>query len=169
VFVVIVAVDWLATGVEISLPELNERNAAIGGLTMSGSMFAILFSLVIYTASHIAEIIRGSIQAVSKGQNEAANALALSGYHRMRYVILPQAFRIALPPLGNQYLNLTKNSTLGGVVAFPELAQVTSISVANSAPPVPSWLLTLLIFLILSLIISAIVNLFNRRLALVTR
>lgn len=168
VFVVVAVVGWLVTGLELSIPE-PEGNRVFGGLTMSASMFAILFSLVIYTASHIAEIIRGSIQAVSKGQNEAANALALNGYQRMRYIILPQAFRIALPPLGNQYLNLAKNSTLGGAVAFPELAQVTSISIGTNAPAVPSWLLTLLIFLVLSLVISAIVNFFNRRLALVTR
>ena len=136
---------------------------------MSPEFFAILFALVIYTASHIAEIVRGSIQAVSRGQGEAAEALALSGFQRLWYVILPQAFRIAVPPLGNQYLNLLKNSTLGSTVSYFELAQVTSISVANGAPAVPSYLLTLAIFIVLSLVVSLLVNLANRRLALVER
>ena len=70
---------------------------------------------MIYTASHIAEIVRGSIQAVPRGQGEAADALALAGFQRMWYVVLPQAFRIAVPPIGNQYLNLIKNSSLGAV------------------------------------------------------
>ena len=112
---------------------------------------------------------RGSIQAVAHGQGEAAWALALSPFQRMRDVVLPQAFRIALPPLGNQYLNLAKNSTLGAVVSYFELAKVTSIAVGNGAPAVPSYLLTLVIFLILSLLLSGIVNLANRRLALVER
>ena len=80
---------------------------------------------------------RGSIQAVAQGQGEAAWALALSPFQRMRDVVLPQAFRIAVPPLGNQYLNLTKNSTLGAVVSYFELAKVTSIAVGNGAPAVP--------------------------------
>ena len=85
------------------------------------------------------------------------------------YVVLPQAFRIAVPPLGNQYLNLMKNSTLGATVSYFELAQVTSISVANGAPAVPSYLLTLGIFIVLSLVLSLAVNIANRRLALVER
>lgn len=167
-FAVVIAAGWLLTGVGATLPELAGRGTT-GGIRMSPEFFAILFALVVYTASHIAEIVRGSIQAVPRGQAEAANALALSGFQRSWYVVLPQAFRIAVPPLGNQYLNLTKNSTLGSAVSYFELAQVTSISVANGAPAVPSYLLTLLIFLVISLLLSLAVNVVNRRLALVER
>ena len=165
---VILVAGWLLSGVELTVPELSER-ITTGGQRLSPELFAIGFSLIIYTASHIAEIVRGSIQAVAHGQGEAAWALALSPFQRMRDVVLPQAFRIALPPLGNQYLNLAKNSTLGAVVSYFELAKVTSIAVGNGAPAVPSYLLTLVIFLILSLLLSGIVNLANRRLALVER
>lgn len=164
--VAVLAVGWVVAGVSVSVPELDGRRV-VGGIRLSPEFFAILFALVIYTASHIAEIVRGSIQAVPKGQTEAAEAVALTGPQRLRYVILPQAFRIAVPPLGNQYLNLTKNSTLGAVVSYYELAQVTRIGIANGAPAVPSWLLTLGIFLVLSLSLSAVVNVVNRRLALV--
>src|SRR5690606_25670997 len=136
-----------------TVPEA-EGSVVSGGTRMSPEFFALAAALVLYTASHIAEIVRGSIQAVPRGQSEAADALALTPFQRLWYVVLPQAFRIAVPPLGNQYLNLTKNSTLGAVISYYELAQVTSISVGNGAPAVPSYLLTLLIFVGLSLVIS---------------
>ena len=100
-------------------------------MRLDPSYFALLVALVVYTASHIAEIVRGSIQAVPRGQDEAAQALALSGFQRMWYVVLPQAFRIALPPLGNQYLNLIKNSSLGAAISYFELTNVTQISVGQ--------------------------------------
>ena len=167
-FVVVAAVGWAVVGVNTTVPA-RDGNSVDGGVRFSPEFFAILFALVIYTASHIAEIVRGSIQAVARGQGEAADALALSGFQRLWYVVLPQAFRIAVPPLGNQYLNLTKNSTLGATVSYFELAQVTSIAVANGAPAVPSYLLTLAIFVVLSLVLSLAVNVANRRLALVER
>ena len=141
----------------------------VGGIRLDPSFFALLVALVVYTASHIAEIVRGSIQAVHRGQDEAAQALALSGVQRMRFVILPQAFRVALPPIGNQYLNLIKNSSLGAAISYFELTNVTQISVANSSPPVPAFALTLVVYLCISLVVSGLVNLWNRRLALVTR
>ncbi len=164
----VVAIGWFASDAHIAIPAVSGRQGE-GGIRMSPEYFAILFALVIYTSSHIAEIIRGSIQAVDRGQREAAEALALSSVQRLRFVILPQAFRVALPPLGNQYLNLLKNSTLGAVVSYYELAQVTSISVANGAPPIPSYMLTLGIFVVLSLLLSGAVNVVNRRLAVVER
>lgn len=162
----LLAAGWLAGGVTVELPAPLERGGFTGGLRLGPELFAILFALVLYTSSHIAEIVRGSIQAVQRGQGEAASALALSSIQRLWYVVLPQAFRIAVPPLGNQYLNLLKNSTLGLTVSYFELARVTSISVGNGAPAVPSYLLTLAIFLVLSLVVSALVNVANRRLAL---
>ena len=99
---------------------------------------------MIYTASHIAEIVRGSIQAVPSGQAEAADAVALSGFQRMWYVILPQAFRIAIPPIGNQYLNLIKNSSLGAAIGYYDLTLVAQTTVGNGSPAVPVFVLTMM-------------------------
>jgi general L-amino acid transport system permease protein len=164
----VVAAGWLAGGYSISTPELDGRTVS-GGISMSPEFFAVLFALVVYTSSHIAEIVRGSIQAVDRGQGEAANALALSGFQRMWFIVLPQAMRIAIPPLGNQYLNLTKNSSLGAVISYFEVTKVTRTSIANSAPAVPSFMLLLGLYLMLSLIISLFVNLANRSVAVVER
>jgi general L-amino acid transport system permease protein len=124
---------------------------------------------VIYTASYIAEIVRGSIQAVHRGQTEASLALALTSFQRLRFVILPQAFRIAVPAIANQYLNLTKNSSLALAVGFAELTQVTVIVIGNGNPAPQSIGILMLAYLFLSLVIAAITNVFNRRFQLVTR
>ena len=166
--VVVGGLVWIILGLGGSSPVLEGRRVT-GGITMTPEYFAALVALVVYTSSHIAEIVRGSIQAVPRGQGEAADALALSGFQRMWHVVLPQAMRIGTPPLGNQYLNLTKNTSLAAAISFPELTQVTQLSVANRSPAVPSYVLLLLIYLALSLVISAIVNLVNRRLAIVER
>ena len=159
---------WIVLGLGATAPELDGRRVT-GGITMTPSYFAALIALVAYTSSHIAEIVRASIQAVPRGQGEAADALALSGFQRLWYVVLPQAMRIGVPPTGNQYLNLTKNSSLAAVISFAELTKVTQLAVATRAPAVPSYFLLLLIYLVISLIISLIVNLFNRHLAIVER
>ncbi len=164
----VLVVAWMALGLGVTTPELDGRRVT-GGITMTPEYFAALAALTIYTASHIAEIVRGSIQAVPKGQSEAANALALSGFQRLWYVVLPQAMRIGVPPIGNQYLNLTKNSSLAAVIIFPELTKVTQLANSNRAPAVPSFVLLLGIYLALSLVISFLVNLANRRLAIVER
>ena len=87
----------------------------------------------------------------------------------MWHVVLPQSMRIAIPPIGNQYLNLTKNTSLAAVISFPELTKITELGTAGRTPPVPSFALLLLIYLSLSLVISLVVNLVNRRLAIVER
>ena len=162
------AVAWLVLGIGLTAPELDGRRVT-GGITMTPEYFAALVALVAYTSSHIAEIVRGSIQAVPRGQAEAADALALSPMQRLWFVVLPQAMRIAVPPTGNQYLNLSKNSSLAAVISFPELTKVTQLSVANRSPAVPSFTLLLVVYLVVSLAISLIVNLANRRLAVVER
>ena len=96
---------------------------------------ALLIALSLYTASHIAEIVRGSILAVPRGQSEAANAVGLSGFHRLRHVVLPQAFRISVPPISNQYLNLMKNSSLGIAISYYEVTKVTQVSIAQRRRP----------------------------------
>jgi general L-amino acid transport system permease protein len=161
-------VGWFAFGFSVTTPAVEGR-LSVGGIRLDPSYFAVLVALVIYTASHIAEIVRGSIQAVPKGQGEAASALAFSGFQRMWFIVLPQAMRIAIPPLGNQYLNLIKNSSLGAGFAYFELTQVTQITVGNGSPAIPAFTLALAFYVVLSLITSALVNIANRRFALVQR
>jgi general L-amino acid transport system permease protein len=165
---VVLVVAWLVLGLGVTTPEL-EGSRVTGGINMTASYFAALFALVVYTSSHIAEIVRGSIQAVPRGQGEAADALALSGFQRLWFVVLPQALRIGVPAIGNQYLNLAKNSSLAAVVAFPELTKVTQLTVAAGSPAVPAFTLLLAIYLVISLLLSLVVNIANRRLAVVER
>ena len=166
--VLVVGQVALGSPVSISGPAIDGRQIS-GGITMLPEYAALLAALVVYTASHIAEIVRGSIQAVPKGQVEAASALALSPSQRMRLVVLPQAMRVAVPAIGNQYLNLTKNSSLAVAISYFELTKVTAVSIGNRAPAVPSFAVLLVIYLLLSLSISAVVNIANRRLELVER
>jgi general L-amino acid transport system permease protein len=168
VFLVVFGLGWVLLGYTMSTPVVDGPRT-VGGIRLDPSFVALLIALSIYTSSHIAEIVRGSIQAVHRGQDEAAQALALSGFQRMWFVILPQAFRIALPPVGNQYLNLIKNSSLGAAISYFDLTQVAQITVGNGSPAVPAFALTLAIYLVISLVTSLFVNLANRRLALVTR
>ena len=167
-FAVVVVGGWVALGYHWTLPELDGRQT-VGGIRIDPSFFALFFALVIYTASHIAEIVRGSIQAVPRGQGEAADAVALSGFQRMWYVILPQAFRIAIPPIGNQYLNLIKNSSLGAAIGYYDITLVAQTTVGNGSPAVPVFTLTMILYIGISLITSVIVNIANRRFALVER
>jgi len=156
---------WLIGGLGVTTPSLDGR-LVNGGMEIAPEYLALLVALTVYTASHIAEIVRGSIQAVDRGQVEAANALALSSGQRMWYVVLPQAMRIAVPPLGNQYLNLFKNSSLGIVISYFELTKVTGTAVGNGQPAVPAYALLMLIYLLGSLVLSRGVNMANRRLQL---
>jgi general L-amino acid transport system permease protein len=167
-FLVVFIGGWLVIGYSMTTPELAGRKTE-GGMRIDPSFFALLFALVIYTASHIAEIVRGSIQAVPLGQGEAADAVALSGPQRMWYIILPQAFRIGIPPIGNQYLNLIKNSSLGAAIGYYDITLVAQTTVGNGSPAVPVFALTMAMYITLSLITSFFVNVANRRMALVER
>lgn len=149
----------------VTAPQLDGLRVT-GGTSVSPEYAALLLGLVVYTASHIAEIVRGSIQAVHRGQTEAATAVGLSAFQRLRLVVLPQAFRVAIPPLANQYLNLTKNSSLGIAVAYAEITAVTFIAIGNASPAPQAISIMMLIYLGLSLAISGAANLVNRRLQL---
>jgi general L-amino acid transport system permease protein len=164
----VATVAWIVLGLGVTAPELEGRRV-LGGITMTPAYFAALLALVIYTSSHVAEIVRASIQAVPRGQAEAADALALSGFQRLWHVVLPQAMRIGVPPVGNQYLNLTKNSSLAALISFPELTKVNQLAIATRAPAVPTYILLLLTYLVISLLISAFVNVVNWRLRIVER
>jgi general L-amino acid transport system permease protein len=149
----------------LSLPERGDLGVA-NGFRLSPEYTALLLALVVYTASHIAEIVRGSILAVPWGQTEAANALGLSDFQRLRLVVLPQAFRIMIPPLANQFLNLTKNSSLGIAIAFAEVTRITRISIAQGAPAPQAIAILMAVYLVFSLSIALVTNVVNRRLTL---
>ena len=152
----------LASGATVSVPHPAGR-VVQGGFWLQTELVALLGGLVLYTSSHIAEIVRASILAVPKGQSEAADALGLSSLQRLRMVVVPQALRIMVPPLANQYLNLTKNSSLGVAIAFAELTLVTRIATASGSPAPQAMAVLIGIYLALSLTIAAATNLLNRR------
>lgn len=169
VFGAVAVVGWFALGGPwtVSLPRRDGR-VITGGIRTLAPYVAVTAGLTLYTASHVAEIIRGSILAVPKGQTEAANALGLSAFQRYRFVILPQAMRIAIPALINQGLNFTKNSSLAIAVGYADITFGIFTMIGN-ANPAPQLLLILMgVYLGFSLLISVIGNAVNRRLELVS-
>jgi len=135
-----------------------------GGKVISPEFLALTFALVIYTATFIAEAVRSGIEAVNKGQKEAAASIGLSSYQALKLVVLPQAIRIAIPPIINQYLNLTKNSSLAAAIGYPEIVTVfagTSLNQTGQAMEILA--ITMLVYLTISLFVSAILNWVNYR------
>jgi general L-amino acid transport system permease protein len=168
VLIVVVGYFVLGQPIEFTAPTRDGR-LVTGGINLPVTFSALLLGLVLYTATHIAEIVRGSIQAVPKGQTEAAQAIALTGFQRMRFVVLPQAMRIMIPPLASQYLNLTKNSSLAVAVGYFELTRVTFTVIGNGNPAPQSVSILMGSYLVMSLVISLVMNLINRRLELDSR
>ena len=136
---------------------------------MSVFFASLLFGLVFYTSSYIAEVVRGGVLAVPRGQSEAALALGFTRGQMLRKVVLPQAFRVIMPPLGNQYLNITKNTSLGIAVGFSEIVQVGQTVYNKNSQTLAVFSIYIAFFLFCSLSISAVVNTINRRLAIVER
>lgn len=167
--VAVVAYLVLDGPVTLSRPEVAGSSVA-GGISLNIPFLALTLALAMYHASHIAEIVRGSIQAVPYGQTEAATAIGLSSFARLRYVVLPQAFRIAVPPTINQYLSLTKNTSLGIAVAYSDVSALSFQLIGGSRAPALGLILVLMaIYLAFSLTTSLAMNIVNRRLQLVER
>jgi general L-amino acid transport system permease protein len=159
----------LGSRLDWSYPELTGFNFT-GGTQIIPELMALALGLSIYTASFIAEIVRSGILAVSHGQTEAALALGLRRSWIMRLVILPQALRVIIPPLTSQYLNLTKNSSLAVFIGYPELVAVFAGTTLNqTGQAVECIVITMAVYLVISLVISAFMNWYNRRVALVER
>lgn len=151
------------------VPRLGGFNVA-GGVKVTPEFVALLGALVTYTAGFIAEVVRGGILSVTKGQREAAAALGLRQSLALRLVVIPQAMRVIVPPMTNQYLNLVKNSTFGQVIAFPELFKVLAGTTFNQVgQAIEIMFLLLSIYLAISLAVSALMNWYNKKIALVTR
>lgn len=152
----------------LSQPRLQRFNFQ-GGSRFSPEFMGLLTGLTIYTAAFIAEIVRAGILAVNKGQTEAAQALGLSRFQVFRLVIFPQALRVIFPPLANQYLNLSKNSSLALVIGYADLFQVSQTISNQSGNAIPMMLLTMGSYLFISLFISTIINWFSAKTRIVTR
>ena len=152
----------------LNVPELRGLNFR-GGLRLSPEFTAMLFGLITYTAAFIAEIVRAGIQAVSKGQVEAAHALGLSPSQTLRLVIFPQAMRVIIPPLTSQYLNLAKNSSLAIAIGFPDLFSVAGTVFNQTGTAIDIVLLLMASYLAMSLFTSFLLNIYNRRVQLVER
>ena len=151
-----------------SVPRIQGFNYQ-GGLVLSPEFAALLFGLVVYTASFIAEIMRAGILAVPPGQREAAQALGLSPRQTFVLIIFPQALRVIIPPLINQYLNLTKNSSLAIAVGYPDLFSVGLTINNQTGQAIPFVVMIMITYLSMSLLTSWVLNVINRRLALHTR
>ena len=168
-FVVIAIISFFALSMKLSfnVPEVNVNQYGTyiqsGGFILTPQFAAVLFALVLYTGTFITEIVRGSIQSLPKGQTEAAMALGLNSYQRITLIILPQALRSIIPPLTNQYLNLTKNSSLSVAIAYPDLFMVSRTIMNNAGHALPMFVLMLITYLTLSLVISLIMNIINLR------
>ncbi|AVF60205.1 MULTISPECIES: amino acid ABC transporter permease [Vibrio diabolicus subgroup] len=162
---------YFLAGMPISLnyPELKGFNFQ-GGISIIPELAALLLALSVYTASFIAEIVRSGINAVSHGQTEAAMSLGLPRAKTLKLVVIPQALRIIIPPLTSQYLNLTKNSSLAMAIGYPDLVSVFAGTTLNqTGQAIEIIAMTMGVYLTLSLITSALMNLYNRKVALVER
>ena len=165
------ALTFVVSGASVTfeLPVLERFNFR-GGLQLPPEFVALAFGLTIYTASFIAETVRAGILAVNRGQTEAAQSLGLKENDRLRLVIVPQAMRVIVPPLTSQYLNLTKNSSLGAAIGYPELVNVfAGTSLNQTGRAIECIAITMAVYLILSLLTSAIMNWYNGRVRLVER
>ncbi|MET0538258.1 MAG: amino acid ABC transporter permease [Xanthobacteraceae bacterium] len=150
-------------------PELRGFNF-VGGVRLIPEFIALLLGLTIYTAAFIAEIVRAGILAVPRGQTEAASALGLSRRRTLRLVIVPQALRVIVPPLTNQYLNLTKNSSLAVAIGYPDLFAVfAGTALSQTGQAIEIIAITMAVYLSISLLTSAFMNWYNARIALVQR
>jgi general L-amino acid transport system permease protein len=164
-------VAFLAMGapLEFDYPKAGRFNVS-GGVEVLPELVALLFGLVIYTAAFIAEVVRAGLLSVSRGQTEAAQALGLRRMQILRLIIIPQAMRVIIPPLTNQYLNLTKNSSLAVAIGYPDLVQIFTGTVLNiTGQAIEVVVITMAVYLSFSLITSLVMNAYNARVALVER
>ena len=153
---------------EPNVPELTGLNFK-GGLRLTPEFAALLFGLVIYTAAFIAEIVRAGIQAVSKGQVEAARSLGLTNSQTLRLVVFPQALRIMVPPVTSQYLNLAKNSSLAIGIGYPDLFSIAGTTFNQTGAAIEIITIMMLSYLSISLFTSLLMNIYNARIQLVER
>ncbi len=171
ILVLMPVIGWFASGgnpIWWDVPEISGFNFQ-GGLRMTPEFAGLYVGLSMYTAGFIAEVVRAGIQAVDRGQMEAARALGLTQFQLLNLVIMPQALRVIIPPMISQYLNLTKNSSLALAIGYQDVFSVGKIAINQAGRAVPVFALVMLTYLSLSLLTSFILNIYNSRIQLVTR
>jgi general L-amino acid transport system permease protein len=151
--------DWPVAG----------RFSLTGGANITPEFVALLIGLVTYTAAFVAEIVRSGILAISHGQTEAAAALGLRRGLALRLVLLPQALRVIIPPMTSQYLNLTKNSSLAVAIGYPDIVSIANTTLNQTGQAIEGVAIIMAAYLSVSLSISAFMNWYNKRIALVER
>ena len=164
-FLLVAVIGWVLTPghpFTTELPVLGGFNFT-GGMSFSPEFCALLIGLSIYTGAFIAEVVRSGIQSVAKGQREAAKAIGLNEFQTLRLVVLPQAFRVIVPPLTSQYLNLTKNSSLAIAIGFPDLFNIGNTIMNQTGQSIPVFAMIMVSYLFMSLTTSAYMNWYNRR------
>jgi general L-amino acid transport system permease protein len=154
-----------ATPMSLEYPILGGFNFSGGGL-LSPEFAALFLGLTLYTAAFIAEIVRAGILAVEHGQFEAAYSLGLTRRQVMRYIILPQALRVIVPPITSQYLNCTKNSSLAVAIGYPDLVSIANTTINQTGQAIEGIAIIMIVYLTISLAISVFMNWYNRRFAL---
>lgn len=161
---VLLALGYLLATVSFDIPE-RKRFGFSGGGAMTPEMTALVIGLSLYNAAFIAEILRGGILSVAKGQIEAASALGLRGGQILRLVAIPQALRVAVPPLASQYLNLAKNSSLAIAIGYPDLMSIGSTIINQTGQAIEVIAIVMGVYLAISLSISIFMNWYNARIA----
>ena len=170
ILVVFPLITWVIGGAPtaMNVPELKGFNF-VGGLNISPEFTALLLGLILYTAAYVAEVVRAGIQAVSKGQTEAAMSLGLKPAFVLNLVVLPQALRVIIPPLTSQMLNLTKNSSLAVAIGYPDFVSVAGTTINQTGQAIEGVALMMIVYLTLSLLTSAFMNWYNKKMKLVER
>ena len=171
VLVLVPLVGWFASGgrpLLLDVPVLQGFNFQ-GGLRLTTEFTALLIGLAMYTSAFVAEVIRAGIQAVQKGQIEAAKAVGLRYSQVLTMIIVPQAMRVIIPPLISQYLNLTKNSSLALAIGYQELFAIGKVTINQAGRAVPVFILIMATYLAISLLTSVVLNIYNKRVQFIER
>jgi general L-amino acid transport system permease protein len=168
--IIIGLIGWLLGGAPTQMNRPFRGDFAIEqGGALTPEYLAVLLGLSIYTAAFVAEVVRAGIQSVSRGQSEAASALGLNQNLEMRLVMLPQALRVIIPPMTNQYLNLTKNSSLAVAIGYPDVVSIANTAINQTGRAVECIAIVMLVYLTLSLATSLLMNWYNARAAIKER
>ncbi len=170
IIIVFPLIVWFVGGAPtaMNIPSLQGFNFK-GGRNISPEFTALLLGLILYTAAFVAEVVRAGIQSVSKGQTEAAMAMGLKPAFVLNLVILPQALRVIIPPLTSQMLNLTKNSSLAVAIGYPDFVSVAGTTINQTGQAIEGVALMMIVYLTLSLLTSAFMNWYNKKMKLVER
>ncbi len=164
VFAIAALLSFVALGLPVSIDRpFVEGTRYLEGMVIEPEFAALTIGLTLYTGAFNAEIVRGSIQALPRGQTEAANAIGLTGYQRMTLIILPQALRQMVPSVTNQYLNVNKNSSLAYAVLYDDLFRVAGIITNKAGHALEMFFVIIVTYMLISLLISAVMNFINAR------